>query len=264
MGGQPSKRQQRLAALIRATSGTIRGTDAMRVLGVDRQHASRLLAGWHKQGVIRRVAHGLYVPVQPSALGQKQVLEDPWVLVPELYAPGYIGGWSALEHWELTEQLFRSICVLTHKRVANGVIAHQGVNFFIKHVPEKYLFGTKTIWLGNRKILISDPYKTLLDCIDDPDLGAGLQHVTDCLLEFTRVFNKTSDLNTLLKYAIQIDNGALFKKLGYLAETLEFKPAFINACRQRITSGYSTLDKKSENNRLVTRWNLWVPGDKIR
>ena len=264
MSSQPSIRQQRLAALLRATSGTIRVSDAIRVLGLDRQHASRLLAGWHKQGVIRRVAHGLYVPVQPSALGQKQVLEDPWVLVPELYTPSYIGGWSALEHWELTEQLFRTVCVLTHKRVSHGVTTHQGVNFFIKYVAERHLFGTKTIWLENSKIQISDPYKTLLDCIDDLDLGAGLQHVTDCLVEFTRVFNKPGDLDALLNYAIQFKNGALFKKLGYLAETLEFKPSFINACRERITSGYTTLDKKAEKNRLVTRWNLWVPGDKAK
>lgn len=264
MSNQPSIRQQRLAALLRATSGTIRVSNAMRVLGVDRQHASRLLAGWHKQGVIRRVAHGLYVPVQPSALGQIQVLEDPWVLVPELYTPGYIGGWSALEHWELTEQLFRTVCVLTHKRVSYGVTTHQGVNFFIKYVAERHLFGTKTIWRENAKIQISDPYKTLLDCIDDLGLGAGLQHVTDCLIEFTRVFNKPGDLDALLNYAIQVNNGALFKKLGYLAEMLEFKPSFINACRERMTSGYATLGKKAENNRLVTRWNLWVPGDKAK
>ncbi len=259
-----STRQKRLAALLRATPGTIRVADAMRVFEIDRQHASRLLAGWHKQGVIRRVAHGLYVPVQPSALGQTQVLEDPWVLVPELYTPGYIGGWSALEYWELTEQLFRSVCVLTHKRVSYGETGHQGVNFFIKYVPEKHLFGTKTIWRENTKIQISDPYKTLLDCIDDLHLGAGLQHVTDCLSEFTRIFDKPDDLDALLNYAIKINNGALFKKLGYLAETLEFSPSFVKECRKYLTSGYATLDKNAKNNRLVTRWRLWVPGEKTK
>ena len=260
----PSTRQKRLAALIRATSGTIRVVDAMRVLEIDRQHASRLLAGWHKQGVIRRVAHGLYVPVQPSLLGQTQVLEDPWVLVPELYSPGYIGGWSALEYWELTEQLFRSVCVLTHKRVTYGETTHQGINFFIKYVPEKHLFGTKTVWRGHTKILVSDPYKTLLDCIDDLHLGAGLQHVIDCLLEFTKVFEKPSDLDALLDYAVQINNGALFKKLGYLAEQLAFKPSFVSECQKHLTSGYATLDKNAPHNRLVTRWNLWVPGEKTK
>jgi len=234
----------------------------MKALDVDREHASKLLAGWHKQGVIRRVAHGLYVPIQPSALGQTQVLEDPWVLVPELYEPGYIGGWSALEYWELTEQLFRSICVLTHKRATYGKAIHQGVGFFIKYIPEKKLFGTKSVWRGGVKVQISDPHKTILDIIDDLNLGAGLQHTTDCLFEFVKIFDKQSDLDLLLEYTIQINNGALFKKLGFLAEKLNFNRLFIDECRKRLTKGYAYLDKNTQNNNLMTKWKLWVPEGK--
>ena len=169
-----------------------------------------------------------------------------------------------MEYWELTEQLFRSICVLTQKRVTYGETTHQGVNFFIEYVPEKKLIGTKTVWRGHTKILVSDPYKTLLDCIDDLRLGAGLQHVTDCLLEYSKKFNKPSDPDLLLNYAIQMKNGALFKKLGYLAEQLEFKPSFVNECKKHLTSGYATLDKNAVKNRLVTRWNLWVPVEKTK
>lgn len=257
-----SSRQRRLAALLKSTSGTIRVDDVMTAIDVDREHASKLLAGWHKQGVIRRVAHGLYVPIQPSALGQTQVLEDPWVLVPELYEPGYIGGWSALEYWELTEQLFRSICVLTHKRTTYGEAIHQGVGFFIKYIPEKKLFGTKSVWRGSVKVQISDPHKTILDIIDDLNLGAGLQHTTDCLSEFVKMFDKQSDLDLLLEYTIQINNGALFKKLGFLAEKLEFNQIFIDECRKRLTKGYAYLDKNAQNNSLITKWKLWVPEGK--
>jgi len=254
-----SIRQQRLATLLRATSGTIRIDDAMKALNSDRVHTAKLLAGWHKQGVIRRVAHGLYVPISPSALGQTQVLEDPWVLVPKLYEPGYIGGWSALEYWELTEQLFRSICVLTNKRTPYGEARYQGVNFYIKYIPEKRLFGTKTIWRGSVKVQISDPYKTVLDIIDDPTLGAGLQHVMDCLSEFKRKHDKKIDRDQLLDYAIQFKNGALFKKLGFLAEKLKFKTQFIDECAQRLTTGYASLDKRTQRNKLITKWRLWVP-----
>jgi len=69
MISQFSTRQQRLAALLRATSGTIRVDDAMKALDLERTHAAKLLAGWHKQGVIRRISQGLYVPIQPNALG---------------------------------------------------------------------------------------------------------------------------------------------------------------------------------------------------
>jgi len=254
-----SMRQRRLAKLIREASGAIRIEDAMRALDTDREHAAKLLAGWHKQGAIRRVSHGLYVPVQPTALGQAQVLEDPWVLVPELYEPGYIGGWSALEHWELTEQLFRSVCVLTSKRTPKGEREHQGVSFYVKTVSEKRQFGTKTIWRGNVKVQISDPAKTMLDIVDDPYIGAGLQHTIDSLREFNAAYNSKADYERLLVYADRFSNGALFKKMGFLAEILEFDKSFIDECAKHLTTGYTYLDKTAANQKLITRWRLWVP-----
>lgn len=254
-----SLRQQRLATLLRATSGMIRVSDVMSVLGLGREHAAKLLAGWHKQGVIRRITRGLYVPIQPGSIGQTQILEDPWILVPELYKPSYIGGWSALEYWEFTEQLFRSICVLTSKRTSYGEVMYQGVNFFIKYIPEKHIFGTKTIWRDNVKLQISDAHKTILDIIDDPNLGAGLQHTMDCLSEYKKIYDKQRGLDRLLEYAIRINNGALFKKLGFLAEKLEFNASFINECGKRLTTGYAYLEKGTQNNKLVTKWRLWVP-----
>lgn len=253
-----SKRQLRLSALLRYTSGTIRVADAMDALGVERVQASKLLAAWHNQGVLRRVARGLYVPVSPRELGQSQVLEDPWILVPELYAPGYIGGWSALEHWELTEQLFRSVCVLTNKRTAYGQQEHQGVVFFVQYTPKKNLFATKALWREDKKLFISDMPKTLLDIIDNPYLGAGLQHTVDCLMELQKQ-GSAQEIGRLIEYAEQLNNGALYKKLGFLAERLGFERSFIDVCAARLTTGYAYLDKSAKNNKLVTRWRLWVP-----
>ena len=259
MSNQVSTRQKRLAIILRHSSGAIRVDDAMDALNLDRPHASKLLAGWHNKGVLRRVARGLYVPVQPTALGKTQVLEEPWILVSELYSPSYVGGWSALEYWELTEQLFRSVCVLTSKRTTFGETEHQGVNFFVKHIPKNHILGTKTIWHGQIKMSVSDPYKTILDIIDDPYLGAGLQHTVDCLREFKQLYGKQSDLNKLLAYAKQIGNGALFKKLGFMAEALGFDQSFIDECANNLTTGYTQLDKTATDKSLVTKWRLWIP-----
>ena len=90
-------------------------------------------------------------------------------------------------------------------------------------------------------------------------MGAGLQHTTDCLSEFVKMFNKQSDLDLLLEYAIKINNGALLKKLGFLAEQLEINQLFINECHKHLTKGYAYLDKNAQKNSLITKWNLWVP-----
>jgi predicted transcriptional regulator of viral defense system len=259
MTQQVSKRQKRLSVLLKSTDGPIRASDVMSALGVSRQKASGLLAGWNRQGVIRRVAQGLYVPISPFALGQTQVLENPWVLVPELYEPGYVGGWSALEYWGLTEQLFRSVCVLTNKRTSYGNNIHQGIGFYVKYIPLKKLYGTKTLWQDGAKIQISDPHKTILDIVDDPNLGAGLQHTIDCLVEYKSMNSEPGDQRLLLDYAQQAKTGASFKKLGYLAEKLEYGRKFVDECQKNLSKGYAYLDKTSQRNKLVTRWRLWVP-----
>ncbi len=252
-----SKRSQRLADLLRSTSGAIRVDDVIRVFGIERPHANKILSNWHNQGVLRRVSHGLYVPVKPTDQGQVQILEDPWILVPELFDPGYVAGWSAAEHWELTEQVFRSICVLTNKRTDYGIREIQGVNFYIRYIPKSLVFGLKTTWKGPVKIGISDLHKTVLDMLSDPYLGGGLQHTFDCFKAY--LSHPEKDLVKILEYADKTDNGALFKKLGYFGELSDLDSHFLSHCQKRLTKGYSRLDKTSKNQKLVTRWRLWVP-----
>jgi predicted transcriptional regulator of viral defense system len=147
---------------------------------------------------------------------------------------------------------------MTTKRTTYGTAEHEGVTFFIKHVAKSKLFGTKTLWREHAKLSISDVPRTLLDVIDTPHLGAGLQHVMDCMGEF-KAQGDDQQLWQLIQYAERVGNGALFKKLGFLAEALSFDPAFIEACSKRLTTGYAHLDADAVNERLVTRWRLWVP-----
>src|SRR5206468_861079 len=95
--------------------------------------------------------------------------------------PAYIGGWSAAEHWGLTEQLFRSTCVLTSRPVRRKEILIQGLQFSLKHVRESALFGTRSIWRGQARVPVSSPAKTIIDMLDDPAIGGGIRHVAGCL-----------------------------------------------------------------------------------
>lgn len=80
----------------------------------------------------------------------------------------------------------------------------------------------------------------------------------DCMGEF-KAQGDDQQLWQLIQYAERIGNGALFKKVGFLAEALSFDPAFIEACSERLTTGYAHLDTDAVKERLVTRWRLWVP-----
>ncbi len=90
----------RLAAVLQAVGDVVHIDDASSVLNISRVKAAKLLSRWAGQGWLRRVGKGAYVPVQLDSLDSAQVIQDPWVLVPALFAPAYIGGRTAAEHWD--------------------------------------------------------------------------------------------------------------------------------------------------------------------
>ncbi len=247
----------KLVAVIRSAGDVIRIADASATLKVSRTDAAKTLSRWAKQGWLRRVGSGAYVAVSLDSLASDQVLDDPWVLVPTLFSPGYIGGRTAAEHWDLTEQLFRDIVVLTAQRVRRRVQQHHGALFALKHIGQEKIFGTKAIWRGRTRIAVSDVHRTIVDIVDDPALGGGIQHVADCLSAY--LVRPDRNDATLISYAARLENGAIFKRLGFLAERSPVGATLTEPCRARLTKGNAKLDPTLKGSRLITRWKLIVP-----
>jgi predicted transcriptional regulator of viral defense system len=247
----------RLAAVLRATKDVVSVAVASQVLKLDRTRTAQVLSRWCEQGWIRRIGRGLYVPVPLDLAGSEQVVSDPWVLVPALFGQCYIGGWTAAHHWELTEQLFNETFVFTTRRVVEKRAKAQGAVFLLRHIPDKRLFGLKTLWRGTAKVSVSDAARTLVDMIASPETGGGIDHAADCLKAY--LGSKTADPGLLIRYAEQFDNGAIFKRLGFLADAWLHDRKLASACRERLTQGYARLDPALTSPKLITAWRLWVP-----
>ncbi len=247
----------RLAAVLRASKEVVSIDATAQTLRLDRSAAAKLLARWRKQGWLRRIGHGLYVPVPLDLAGSEQVVEDPWVLIPTLFGQCYIGGWTAAHHWELTEQLFNATVVFTTRRISEKRVTAQGVVFLLHHAAKKRLFGLKPVWRGTVRVNVSDPARTLIDMMAMPDTGGGIDHVAECVSAYLRT--PSPDRKLLIGYAEQFGNGAVFKRLGFLAETRFHDQELIAACRERLTQGYARLDPALPCRQLVTAWRLWVP-----
>ncbi|MCI0423829.1 MAG: hypothetical protein L0312_32220 [Acidobacteria bacterium] len=71
--------------------------------------------------------------------------------------------------------------------------------------------------------------------------------------------NPEGGRDLLIPYAEQFGNGAIFKRLGFLAETGLHDRELAAACRARLTQGYAKLDPTSSCPKLVTTWRLWIP-----
>jgi len=249
--------RERLAAVLSHAERLIRVEDVMTILAMDRKSAAKTLARWYAQGRLQRVGHGLYTAIPLDARATEQVLEDPWILVPSLFDAAYIGGWTAAEHWDLTEQLFRDILVFTTKAIRVRKRDVHGITFLLRHIPPTALFGTRNIWRGQIKVQVSDVHRTIIDMLADPSVGGGIRHVADCFVAYFQ--HKDANPETLIQYAEKLGNGAVFKRMGFLAETIPDQKFLIEACRKRLTQGNAKLDPGLECPRLVRAWRLWIP-----
>ena len=249
--------RQRLSTVLRDSNEVIETDDVVRTLLVTRIEASKLLSRWAGQGWLRRVGRGAYVPVPLESLGDRYVLEDHWVLVPTLYGSSYIGGWTAAEYWDLTEQLFNDTIVLTSNPVRNKHQIRHGARFLVSHVHKRKVFGTKVVWRGSTRVSLSDIHRTIIDMLDNPTLGGGIQHVSDCLGVYLRKPERSDD--KLVSYAEKLGNGAVMKRLGFLVERISGPSELTKWCQEHMTAGNARLDSALMCTRLVTKWRLWVP-----
>lgn len=252
-----SQGRARLSAVLQSAKDLVTIDDTIKALAVDRRAATKLLARWQHQGWLKRVGPGLYAPIPLDASTTAQVLKDPWVLVPALFTPGYVGGWTAAEHWNLTEQLFRSIFVFTARPFRTKEQTVQGVSFTLRRIPKNALFGVKTLWRGQARVNISDKHRTIVDLLADPQTGGGIRHVEQCLRNYLRDAEVNSD--ALIRYAEKLGNGAVFKRLGFFVSHIPGNEPLAQSCRQRLTQGNARLDPSLPSQRLVKSWRLWIP-----
>jgi predicted transcriptional regulator of viral defense system len=250
--------RERISAVLRGTKGTVSVDEAGTILGVPTTDAAKMLARWAKNGWMARVRRGLYVPVPLESRTTDVALEDSWLVANRLFSPCYIGGWSAAEYLDLTEQIFSTVIVMTVKRPRNRNPVIKGTSFMVCTVPEKAMFGLKPVWRGEVKISISDPARTILDMLADPSLGGGIRSIKDMFINYLKSENK--NLEQLIEYGKLLGNGAVFKRLGFLLETTApDETKIIEQCSDNLTTGNTKLDLKLNNDKLITRWRLWVP-----
>ncbi len=250
--------RKRITAILRDTQHTISVIEAAKILGIAKEEAAKLLARWAIKGWVSRIKQGLYIPVPLESATADIPLENPWVIAEKLYQPCYISGWSAAEHWGFTEQIFRTVIVMTIQKLRNREPIIKGTQFLLHTVSRQALFGLKSFWYGQVKILVSDPTRTILDLLVNPKLGGGMRTAIDIFNEYLKSEHK--NLVLLIDYAKRINNSAVFKRLGFLLEQYaptEFEA--IEACKANISISKTKLDPQLDANKLITRWRLWLP-----
>lgn len=261
VGGITEPNRRRLQVLHQHARGPFTPAEAATWLGLELPTTRRFLAYLAERGWLARVRRGLYVPVPLESRHPGHWTADPWVVAQRSFAPCYIGGWSACEHWGLTEQLFRQVIVVTGKRVREREVEIQDIPYRLKVVAARKLFGARPVWRGQVRVNVSDPTRTLVDLLDDPVLGGGMRTVADVVTEYFVGADRDDD--QLMAYAERLGNRAVYKRLGYLIEALRLDAHdVVLACQDRQSAGISLLDPSTApRGRTATRWRLRINVD---
>ncbi len=257
--GVPHDPKETLRKLARGARGGLVTTErAAELLGITANTASLTLGRLVRRGWLSRIRRGLYLVLPLEAGREGTAIEDPWVLARELYAPCYIGGWTAAEFWELTEQLFRATFVVTAANIRSSREVFFGAEFHLTRATEERVDEVGKVWRGRERIALSDRERTIADALANPSWVGGVRH----FVEILRTYRESKEWNPsrLIERVEEVGSGASFKRLGYLAETV-LKPdrTIVKEALARRTSGVVKLDPAiADRGRINTRWGLSV------
>jgi len=267
-----SKIESALLSTLSAEGKNIFTTDdASAVIGKGRTDIRNILSTLSKKSWINRIERGKYLIVPLEAGVERKWSEDsfiiashliaPYTIAPYTIAPYTIAYWSALSYWNLTEQMPRTVFVASTHRKFTGQKKIASIPYrFITLLPEKF-FGIKTIWINNKKVNMTDPEKTIVDCLDHPEYCGGIVEAVKGV--WNGIKDKNIDLKKATGYAARINNKAVFKRLGYLCEVLGIKTEQSNIWLHNISKGYSLLDPTlPDKGNYLRKWRLRCNVDK--
>jgi predicted transcriptional regulator of viral defense system len=233
--------------------------DAYRILGTSRP-TRETLERLVRKGWLERIEKGKYLIVPLEAGRERVWTEDAFVLAGHLVSPGMIAYWTAMSHWNLTDQVPRITYVQTPARKENRTPVVLGMRFRIVRVKEGKFFGGHALRVGETTVYVTDLEKTLIDCLDRPELSGGVAQVAVALREA----EGEMDWGRTTEYLRRFGSGAVVKRLGFLVESIELSrppgPEVLSEWQSLLTAGISRLDPSSprEPHRIVTRWRIGV------
>lgn len=212
-------------------------TEIERFLDISARNAYRILDNMTEKGLAHRLARGTYV------LSDTYERLDSYEIASHLEPASYVGFWSALHFHGLTDQVPRTIFVAVTRQKRSLRVQGQAVRFV--RVKPGAFFGYDRY--GGA--VVSDPEKTILDCLRLPEYAGGIQHVFDAI---------SADLavDRVVRYAERLDSGAVAARAGYLLD----RAGVLNGGDrlQELVTSYTKLDPSGERTNPVADWKLYA------
>jgi len=210
--------------------------DAAKAYGSIGQGLRELLSTLVKRGWLLRVEKGKYLILPFEAGREREWTEHEFIIASYLIEPYYIGFRSALNYYGYTEQVSRTVFIASTRRKMKSSLEVSGVTYRFVSLSERKFFGVGQISIDGYQVNISEPEKTIVDCLDQ--------------LHFVK----------MAEYSSRNGNRAASQRLGYLIEILGFRAdKAVDILLQGISRRYAYLDSLSEpKGKYIDRWKVIV------
>lgn len=235
----------------------VRAADVLDLLGSENS-ARKVIRNLLRKGWLARIVGGRYMLLPPEHgpenLGENNIL----ALAAAAVEPSYIGWWSAAAYHGFTTQKPMSVFVAVKRQAPSRTIEGSEVRF-VSIAPRKF-FGYETYDVYGRAVAISTPAKTLIDCIDRPDLCGGPA-------ELTRIAHSALgevSPQDLLAAVTAMKSKAVRQRLGFLSELVgrplphDARQELRTAIPKSYRSHFGRVERREGDIGYVAAWGVYV------
>ena len=155
-------------------------------------------------------------------------------LAGRIVSPSYFGYSTAAQHYRFTTQYRHVIRLVTPRRVRQRRVLDTEIRI-VNPVPPKF-FGFGPVNVLGHTVMMSDREKTVIDCIDRPDLSGGEGEAAVILGTACRRI----DWHKAADYLERIGSKTLARRFGWLADHVDASiPDDVRARLHRFAKGPS-------------------------
>jgi predicted transcriptional regulator of viral defense system len=239
----------------------VRASDVLRLLGSETS-SRKVIRNLIRKGWLSRIVGGRYMLLPPEHgpenLGENNIL----ALAAAAVEPSYIAWWSAASYHGFTTQKPMTVFVAVQRQVPSRTIEGSDVRF-IKIISRKF-FGYEPYEVYDRTVLISTPEKTLVDCLDHPELCGGPS-------ELARIAHSALarlNMEKLCETALTMKSKAILQRLGFLSDLVgrplpnDLRLTLRNAIPKSYRSTFGRDEKRFGDIGYVAAWGLYVNAKK--
>ena len=235
----------------------VRASDVLDLLGSETS-ARKVIRNLLRKGWLSRIVGGRYMLLPPEHgpdnLGENNIL----ALAAAAVEPSYIGWWSAAAYHGFTTQKPMTVFVAVLRQTSTKTIEGGEVRF-VSVAPRKF-FGHEIYKVYDRSVSISTPVKTLIDCVDRPDLAGGPA-------ELARIVHsalaKISPEDALAA-ALEMKSKAVLQRLGFLSDLVgrplpdDVRQKLRDAVPKKYRSHFGRAVRRDGDIGYVAEWGLHV------